>query len=277
MHFKKYAILLCCLILGYTGFSQEEDDISQGFYARYQAIGNFKLADWNAFADGYNATVNPNEQLGGFQQRFCYDLGYRFTFNRIYTSLSWQHYQGRATASFANNESRQFDLFANAISWGFGMKLGKSNRRLSFSPFINIRLGDKLRIVSEFIYADGFHSLGNEKEFNGTFIGSGLLGEELGLLMKYRLNDKFALELEVSKMWANSVTPSVMDDKSVYKAFTGDGAGASIPQDYALYNGDPIQYTLDNGKYLTDKISATKLLVGISYTFLRKKNGSWWQ
>jgi len=161
MLFKKYTILLFCLFLAHSGYSQEEDDITQGFYLRYQAIGNYKLANWNAFVDGYNATVNPIEKLGDFQQRFCYDIGYRFTFNRIYTSLSYQHYHGRSTASFDYNESRQFDLFANAVSWGFGMKLGKSNRRLSLSPFINMRLGDKLRIVSNYIYADGFHSYGS--------------------------------------------------------------------------------------------------------------------
>jgi hypothetical protein len=277
MHFNKYTLLLLCLFFAYSGFAQEEDDITHGVYVRYEAIGNFQLADWKTFVDGYNATVKPSGELGDFKQGFCYDIGYRFSFNKIYTSLSYQHYHGRATASFDFNESRQFDLYANAVSWGFGMKLGKSDRRLSFSPFVNMRIGDKLRVVSDYIYADGFHSRGSEKSLNGTFIGSGLLGEELGLLLKYRLNTRLSLEVELSKMWANSMSPSTMDDKSLYKAFTGDGDGSSLPQDYQLYNGDPIQYTLNSGKYITDKISATKLMVGISYIFSSKKNGSWWQ
>lgn len=277
MHSSKNIFFILCLSISQSLFSQDADNVKQSFYARYQLIGNYKLADWDAFVEGYNATAAPIEKLGDFKQLINYDIGYRFTFNRVYSSLSYQHYHGRASASFLNNEKRQFDMYANAVSWGFGIKLGKKNRKFSVSPFVNMRIGDRVRIVSDYIYADGFHSRGSDKNLNGTYMGQGLLGEELGVLLKYSLSSKIAIEVECSKMWANLVAPSTMDDKSLYKAFSGGGAGSNLPQDYATYNTNAPQYTLDNGKFVHDKISATKLMIGISYTFSNKQNSTWWQ
>lgn len=277
MRFSKNIFIILCLSITQSLFSQDADNLKQSFYARYQLIGNFKLAEWDAFVDSYNATVAPIEKLGDFKQLINYDIGYRYTFNRVYSSLSYQHYHGRASASFTNNEKRQFDMYANAVSWGFGIKLGKGNRKFSVSPFVNMRIGDRIRIVSDYIYADGFHSRGSDKGLNGTYMGQGLLGEELGVLLKYKLSSKIAIEVECSKMWANIVTPSTMDDKSLYKAFSGGGFGSSLPQDYAAYNANSPQYTLDNGQFVHDKISATKLMIGISYTFSDKQNSTWWQ
>jgi hypothetical protein len=120
-----------------------------------------------------------------------------------------------------------------------------------------MRIGDKVRVLSSYIYTDGFKSVGSDKDLNGTFLGSGLLGEELGILLKYKVNSRFAIEVEGSKMWANLVGAANLDDGSVYKAFSATGGISSLE--------------------MTEKMSALRLMVGLTYTFSNTQSSTWWQ
>ncbi len=235
------------------------------------------MTEWNTFTKSYNAFLVPTTALGDFKAISAYDFGYRFSYNKIFSSLIYEHYHGRATANFAANESRQFDAYANAVSWAFGLYLIKPSARFTVAPFFTIRFGDRTRLVSENIYADGFHSRGSDKSLNGTYSGQGLLGEELGLLVKLKLSKLIHLEVELNKMWANSLQPSTLDDKSNYKAFRTGGVGSQLPQDYAAYDKDPLQYTLDNGLVVHDKMSSTRIVIGVSFLISNYKNSTWWQ
>jgi hypothetical protein len=220
-------------------------------------IGNYRLDGWNSEGSnkgGFNFKQNDED----FKKRFTFDLGYRFTYNKYFSSLSFQRYTGRINYEFANKEGRQFDLYMNTVAWGFGMHLGKPTNKFSVSPFINMVIGGKTRVVSQYIYADGFHSYGSEINLNGTYANGPTLGEELGLLFKYNITKKMSIELELSNMWANLVAPSTLDDPSLYKAFS-----------FAFLNP---AYTIGG----SDKVSATKMMFGLSYTFSNKMNGTWY-
>ncbi|MCX6181822.1 MAG: hypothetical protein NT150_07840 [Bacteroidetes bacterium] len=257
MLFNKTILALFFLGMTHVAYSQEEDNIKHSAYFRYAAIDNFQFADWDTYIEKYNTENNPVEKLGDFKQTFNFDIGYRFEYNKIYSSLSYQHYHGVASASYLYGEKRQFDVTANSVSWGFGYNLINPDKKFYLAPFINIRFGDKVRVLSSAIYPDGFHSVGSDKPLNGTFLGSGLLGEELGVLLKYKVNSKFAVEVDASKMWANLVAPASLDDGSVYKAFSGGGGISSLE--------------------ITETMSAVRLMVGLSYTFSDIQNSTWWQ
>lgn len=263
MDFKKIILVFCCFAFSLRGVSQDSSldfTMSHGVYVRYGAITKMVLHDWQAFADSYNTVYAPSQKLGDFKTLVSYDFGYRFTYNSVYTSLSYQHYLGRASSVFVNNESREFDLFSNSISWGFGARIGKPDSKVGVSPFLNLRFGDRTRIESAYIYADGFHSRGSEKSFNGTYAGQGLGGNELGVLIQIKAGSHFVVEVEMAKMWANWLQPSVMNDHTQFKI---DG----LPQDNAAYLAGPLDYTLESKEYVHDQISATKLMVGLSYKF----------
>ncbi len=254
MLFNKYLFILYFILNSFLLFSQEnkENKIESEhliLYTRYQLIGKFKLSEWKTFSDNYNSNFVPKEKLGDFKQIFNYDIGIRLPIGNMYTNISYQHYHGRAIASFINNEERIFDMYANSYCWGFGYTFKKKTKRMSLSTFLNMNIRDKIRIVSTYQYPDGFQSMGHEKGLNGTYMGLGLLGEEIGLLFRYRFTSNIALEIETSKMWANTVTPSSIDDKSLYKAFETIGTNTSSTTG------------------MTDKLSAFKLLVGISFSF----------
>lgn len=250
------------ILLSFVGFvqllrAQDADNIKQSAYFRYAAIDDFTFADWNTYVDKYNTENNPVEKLGDFKQTFNFDIGYRFEYNKIYSSLSYQNYHGVASASYLYGEKRQFDVTANSVSWGFGYNLINPEKKFYLAPFINMRIGDKVRVLSSAIYPDGFYSVGSDKALNGTFIGSGLLGEELGVLLKYKVTSKFSVEIEASKMWANLVVPVSVDDGSNYKAFSAKGGISSLE--------------------ITETMSAVRLMIGLSYTFSDIQNSTWWQ
>jgi hypothetical protein len=257
MLFKKYIFALFLLSLVRVAVAQDADNIKHSAYVRYAAVDNFKFADWDTYVEKYNTENTPIEKLGGFTQGFNFDFGYRFEYNKYYSSLSYHRYEGSASASFAYGEKRQFDVTANAVSWGVGVNLINSEKKLYLAPFINMRLGDKVRILSSYIYPDGFQSVGSDQKLNGTFIGSGLLGEELGILLKYKATSRFAFEIEAAKMWANLVGAASLDDGSVYKAFSSGGGISSLE--------------------MTEKMSAVRIMVGLSYTFSNKQSSTWWQ
>ena len=257
MLFNKKLLILFCLIFNQSVFSQK-DNFKQAFYYRYQAVGNYKFSDWNV-DDKNTYGFNFKSKDYDFKKRFTYDIGYRFTYNsKYYTSLSYQHYTGRILQlSSSSNVGAQIDLAVNSISWGFGIHLGNSEKRFSVSPFLNMVIGAPIRFTYETIGVDGFHSRGSEKSSNGTYAASGpSLGEELGLLFKFNVSESFSIECEAANMWSNLVAPGTVDDPSLYKTFTGSISATSSG--------------------FTDKISATKLMIGLSYSFSNKMNGTWY-
>lgn len=231
MNFKKLMIAILFLSMTEHAFTQ---DVTQAVYTRYNVAGSYKLTDWTQKA---------------FEMQFpAYDIGYRITYDNYFLSISYQHYHGISKPDdLASLEAyRQFDLYINTYSLGMGIKIGHSDRNLSFSPFFNIIFGDPVRIQSSSVYLDGLVSYGNENAYNGTYMGVGTLGIEPGLLVKYKLGSMFAIECEVSNTWANTVSSTMMDDKSLYKAFTG-------------FEGEYSE--------VSDKFTALKVMAGVSFTF----------
>ncbi len=264
MRSKFYACILILMCHYLTVNAQFENRYSELFF-HYGLVESLQLNEWKYFAESYNATVLPSEKLGDFEQGFNFDLGYRINLNRFYSTLSYQRYYGRASAKFTNNESRLFDLHANAVAWGFGYKLRNVDKKFNVSLVYNMRITSKTRIVSSYKYADGFESMGGDKSLNGTYLGLGALGSELGFLIQYRISKKIQIDIGMVKQWNNSLTPSTMDDKSDFKAFKGTG-GSQLPQDYASYNADPFQYILDSKLVVHDKSKGNKIMIGISYS-----------
>lgn len=264
MHSK---ILIGILILlGQSSIlkAQFENRSSELFF-HYGLVESLQLNEWKYFVTSYNTAVTPTKNLGDFEQGFNFDVGYRLNLNRFYSTLSYQRYYGKASAEFANNESRLFDLHANAVAWGFGYKMRTAEKKFNLSLVYNMRITGKTRIVSSYKYTDGFESMGGEKSLNGTYFGVGALGSELGFLVQYGISKKIKIEIGLIKQWNNSLTPSTMDDKSDYKAFKGTG-GSELPQDYVSYSADPSQYILDSKLVVHDKSNGNKIMIGISYS-----------
>jgi hypothetical protein len=214
-------------------------DVTQAVYVRYNAAGSYKLADWKQ--------DNFEKQIA------AYDIGYRIVYDNAFLSISYQHFHGVSKPDdlASVNAYRQFDLYINTYSIGMGLRIGRSERKLTFSPFINLIFGDPVRIHSTSVYADGLVSYGSENDYNGTYMGVSTLGLEPGLLVKFKLGSKIAIECEVSKSWANNLSAHMMDDKSLYKAFTSmNGIDSEV----------------------SDTFSATKLMLGISYTFFNNND-----
>lgn len=264
MDFRK--IIWILFICSYSSISYGQD-YAHGLFAHYAAYSTTKIPDWRKFADSYNISAAPTTKIGDFKTNSCYEIGYRFDINRYYSILSYQHYTGNTSAAFVNKEQRQFTLFSNNIIWGFGYKLLGDDKKFNINALYNLRIGTKTRIVSEYIYADGFHSMGSDKTLNGTYIGSGNFGSEFGAQMQLKLNDQFGIELEVLKNFNNWVTPSTISDGSNYKALSGNGGVSDLPQDYVLYSQNPPQYTLDSKPYVKDYFTNFKCMIGLSYTF----------
>jgi hypothetical protein len=236
MNFKKILIAILLISLAEHSFSQ---DVTQAVYVRYNIVGSYKLADWKQ--DDFE------------KQTAAYDFGYRIGYDNAFLSISYQHFHGISKPEdlASVNAYRQFDLYINTYSIGMGISIGQADRKLTFSPFLNLIFGDPVRIHSTSVYVDGLPSYGSENDYNGTYMGSVTLGLEPGLLVKFKLGSKIAIECEVSKSWANNIGAHMMDDKSLYKAFTGmTGIDSEV----------------------SDKFSATKLMVGISYTFFNNND-----
>jgi hypothetical protein len=233
---KKIILALLFISVSIKSFSQDFD-IRQAVYARYNIAGNYKLADW--YQDD-------------FKQKVAYDIGYRFSILKMGINLSYQHYYGVSSPEILSNinAKRQFDLYANTYTFGLGYEINDKNK-FNFTPFFNLNFGDPIRIHSKSVYVDGLESFGSENSNNGTYMGSGTLGLELGLLMKYKIGNKFAIECEIAKNWLND-SSNLLNDKSLYKAFSGNLDG------------------YESG--VSSKLSATKLMIGLSYTFYNNNN-----
>lgn len=233
MNFRTILLAITILLSVQKGFSQE--DITQEIYTRYYAVGNYKLVDW--YQDD-------------FQKQFAYDIGYRLSFYGVFVNLAYQHYHGISTPeSLSNvNAKRQFDLYANTYAFGMGYYL--LDDEFSLAPFLNINIGNAFRLHSTSVYVDGLASYGSENSYNGTYMDTGTLGFELGLLMKYKVWKDISLEVEPAYMWLNIDTTDQLNDKSLYKTFSNGGVGTS---------GE------DAG--VSNHVKAPKLMIGVSYEF----------
>jgi hypothetical protein len=234
MNFRTILLATTILLLSQKGFSQEK--ITQEIYTRYYAVGNYKMVDW--YQDE-------------FQKQISYDFGYRISGYGIFVNLSYQHYHGISTPeSLATvTAKRQFDLYANTYAFGMGFYINQEDK-LSFAPFVNINIGNAFRLQSTSVYNDGFASYGSENGYNGTYMDSGSMGLEAGLLIKFKVLEKLAIECEPTYMWLNHVTPANLDDKSLFKTFANSGIGGG---------------EADSG--ITNKVVAPKLMIGLSYQF----------
>lgn len=234
MNFRTIVLVITILFLSQKGFSQEE--ITQEIYTRYYAIGNYKMVDW--YQDD-------------FEKQISYDIGYRVSGYGIFVCLSYQHYHGISMPeSLATvNAKRQFDLYANTYAFGLGVYINQDDK-LSFAPFVNINIGNAFRLQSTSVYVDGLASYGSENGYNGTYMDSGSMGFEAGLLIKFKVLEKLSIECEPTYMWLNHVTPDNLDDKSLFKAFANGGGGGG---------------EADSG--VSNKVIAPKLMVGLSYQF----------
>ncbi len=234
MNYRKTILAAAILLVSLNGFSQ--DEITQSVYTRYNAMGNYKLAGWTQ---------------DEFQKQFAYDFGYRVSGYGIFVSLSYQHYHGISTPpSLASlHATRQFDLYANTYAFGMGYYLNQESK-LSFAPFVNINIGNAFRLQSTSVYVDGLASYGSENIYNGTYMDTGTMGLELGLLIKFEVWNHFSIELEPAYMWLNGVTTDELYDKSLFKTFANGGVGSG---------GENAE--------VSNKLSAPKLMIGVSYEF----------
>lgn len=234
MNFRTILLATTILLLSQKGFSQE--DITQEIYSRYYAVGNYKLFDWHQDA---------------FEKQFAYDIGYRVSGYGIFVNLSYQHYHGISTPeSLASvNAKRQFDLYANTYAFGMGYYFNQKSK-LVFAPFVNINIGNAFRLQSTSVYADGFASYGSENAYSGTFMDTGTMGYELGLLVKFKIWKKFAIECEPAYMWLNIDSSDGLYDKSLYKTFSNGGGGSGGEE-----------------AGVSNHVNAPKLMIGASYEF----------
>ena len=234
MNYRKIILAATIFLVSLKGLSQEE--ITQSIYTRNYAVGNYKLAGWTQ---------------DKFQKQFAYDFGYRVSGYNIFVSLSYQHYHGISKpASLASvNAIRRFDLYANTYALGMGYYLNQYSK-LSFAPFVNINIGNAFRLQSTSVYVDGLTSYGGENKYNGTYMDTGTMGLELGLLMKFEIWNNISIECEPAYMWLNSVTNDELYDKSLLKTFANGGVG-----------------TGGENAGVSNKLSAPKLMIGISYEF----------
>jgi hypothetical protein len=242
-------------------------DFAHGLFAHYAAYSTTKMPDWSKFAESYNTSTTPTTKIGNFKTLSCYEIGYRFDVNRYYSILSYQHYVGSTTAVLPNKEQRQFTFFDNNIIWGFGFKFFEDDKPFNISAIYNLRIGPKTRIVSEYIYNDGFHSMGSDKTLNGTYLGTGNMGSELGFQMQWKLKKKLGIEIEALKNFNNWVVPSTLSDGSNYKALGYGGGVYNLPQDYVLYTQNPLQYSSDSKSQVNNYFTSFKFMIGLSYTF----------
>jgi hypothetical protein len=231
MDFRKIILAIMLISISIKGFSQ--DDVSHTFFARYNAIGNYKLENW----------VQDD-----FKQQLGYDIGYRFNYERIFASLSYQHYHGISTPESLStpNSKRQFDLYANTYAMGFGYTIGHTDKGFGVAPFFNINFGDQVRLQSARVYVDGLTSYGSESIDNGTYLNGGTLGFEPGVLLKYQFKSGIAIECEISRLMISG-SGGNFTDNSWFKAFGG---------------GDTAGYD----SQVSRKLTATKVLIGVSYT-----------
>lgn len=274
---KKLFSILVVSVLSNICFAQSDSKSSSTFnpdvhpnsvVVHYGVFSNISNPGWKTFIESYNQYTNPSEPLTNFKNHFNIDIGYKRTVNKLYLTLLWQHTHNRCEAGFDFNEVRRFDYIANTIALGAGVRVFKLlNDKLNCYAFMNYRFGGHSRIVSSYIYRDGYQSYGSEKDLNGTYLNSGLSGNEIGLNLNYRVFKGLALEFQFLRQSNNRIVPSFWGDLSNFKTLNASNFYGMIylPEDYKTYmqNGG-VNYT---GKNITSDFRGFKMTLGLSYRF----------
>ncbi|NOU46030.1 MAG: hypothetical protein HOO86_03100 [Bacteroidales bacterium] len=249
----------------------DANDHKLALVVHYGLFSNVSNDGWRNFVSTYNESTKPVTPLTDFNNKLNVDLGLRYGSQKIYLVLLWQHTHNQCEAGFAFQESRRFDFISNTIAMGAGFRLLKlMHERLNTYGIANLRFGGHSRIVSSYVYRDGFQSVGSDKDLNGTYLNSGVLGNELGILINYRLYRGLKLEFQAIRQSSNRIAPSDWGDISNYKALnTGNNFGMlTLPEDYKTYmEMGGAEYVLANKKYIKSDFRGYKMSVGLSLLF----------
>lgn len=237
----------------------------------YGLFSNISNDGWRNFVSTYNEYTKPISPLTDFSNKLNVDMGFRYGSQSLFVVLLWQHSHNQCEAGYAFNESRRFDFTTNTIAMGLGFRLFKlMDERLNTYGIANLRFGGHSRIVSSYVYRDGFQSVGSDKDLNGTYLNSGVLGNELGILINYRIYRGLKLEFQAIRQSSNRIAPSDWGDISNYKALnSGNNFGMlTLPEDYKTYmEMGGADYVLANKEYIKSDFRGYKMSVGLSLLF----------